>query len=1477
MERVDCSSGAERRASDGVVVWVGRLLLVAWLLVVARSAYAEALPAGTALDPFSSLHQLESVAAGHYHFDLEGQAFSADVDADGWLLVAIEFGNSTGAMPASSAMDLSTTGILPPEILASLSETAQVRMQDSTGVLDVQTDDTRVRARVLANQPLFRGAVDNALNDGWQGAGEEWVQIDSPNSGWDTNDAKTLSEAVFHALHSPLGLHWMPWKNEQRLYYDAGEIADEVSLRLWVRADFDSRPLISAALGTQEKPFTDLSQAHRVQVPGMYYFSLDGEQFASHVEVGGWVMVVNETEDVAAAIPDRLSLSSSQRGILTEPALASLVDARRVRMVHSNGGVDAISANRQHVARILANFPLNRGAIDNAINDSWVGTGASSLTIDSPSTQHESRPLNVSVFHAFHEAGGMHWIPFVGESRLTYDMPDVQPGESLRLWVQADENPQEPALWMRADQGLDESAGAVTDWSDVARAGRSAQAVQGDPTLSYAGFNGNPAVDFDGDDAVLVQSTPLLPAADAAEVFYVLKRRDGTGYPGEIAGRVDGPDSGTHYRWSGNAHIFSSFGRDTRFSWLPSTPPSGSEWVDPDHINLLNLRSTLTEWVARFNGTVQFQSTEGAPVFDQTQSGDVVVGAASGSAFDGQIAEVLVFGDALDDAQRDVVESYLAIKYGIPLSQHSANDYVDSRGQVVWSAVANQGYPSAVAGLARDDAVGLDQRVSAAARGDVLQVALEPDFSSANTAVVRTIAHANDRQYLLVSHDGADTQAVAHTDLPTGYGQRLAREWRVSSSANFQQVISLRFANLPPGDWVLLADADGDFRAGASALATSGNGEFHDVSLGSAVFFTLASANRPPTISGVPLTTVDEDSAYAFEPTAADPDGQTLVFSAQNLPTWLSVDTATGRLFGTPTNADVGVSQNILVQVSDGHTQVALPAFDIAVANVNDPPEVIIPPVDVAVQAGVLWELQLPVGMFADPDVGDTLNYQIDGAPAWLQFDAAARRFSGTPSVGDVAASSVRIEVRDALGAVASATFSLTVVADAGLLRFLLVADSVLSGDATLDDLRDALVALAVTGPPDGLLGALARALGESPKPVDAASLQSRIDAVERNAADHPVLYLTLHQGGGAVSQIRAGDGEAQVELVLANPESGVLSSIDWSASDEALRLLESGPPSVGPSLRFDPASLSADQNLVARVAVERLGWQAVAEMVIRVSAADGSLADADDDGVPDSLEDGLNGHADPDNLGLLQTQSGNGSGFVMQATPGTRLRLGHVARATLLGAASVDAEAIERFALYDTGRLLSTADAPISAFDFEVANLPYVGASVSVVLPLRHSLAEGAGYYKYDPVSGWISFVEDAFNKVSSAPAVDALSGLCPPPGHRAYRRGLNEGDRCVELVIQDGGPNDADRRGADNGLNGNVVDPGAIFQSPQAAEPVRLITGLRGVGSLSVLFVVSLGLLGASRYRQHRGCRSRLSSRAFRSCQRLTRRRVG
>jgi len=191
-------------------------------------------------------------------------------------------------------------------------------------------------------------------------------------------------------------------------------------------------------------------------------------------------------------------------------------------------------------------------------------------------------------------------------------------------------------------------------------------------------------------------------------------------------------------------------------------------------------------------------------------------------------------------------------------------------------------------------------------------------------------------------------------------------------------------------------------------------------------------SNSPPTISGsAPLGAV-EGVAYAFQPGASDADGDTLTYSASNLPAWLAVDAGTGRLGGTPPAGSAGTYSGIVVTVSDGKASASLPAFSITVTKVaqaNTPPTITGSPAT-GVTAGQEYSFRATV---SDAD-GDALSYTISNKPAWLSFNFTTGQLQGRPSDLQVGTyGNIRITVSDGKSSATLPTFSITVVASSSV------------------------------------------------------------------------------------------------------------------------------------------------------------------------------------------------------------------------------------------------------------------------------------------------------------------------------------------------------------------------------------------------------------------------------------------------------------
>ena len=92
-----------------------------------------------------------------------------------------------------------------------------------------------------------------------------------------------------------------------------------------------------------------------------------------------------------------------------------------------------------------------------------------------------------------------------------------------------------------------------------------------------------------------------------------------------------------------------------------------------------------------------------------------------------------------------------------------------------------------------------------------------------------------------------------------------------------------------------------------------------------------SAANRAPSISGSPATTANVGKAYAFRPTASDPDGNKLTYKIARKPGWATFSSSTGSLTGTPSSSRIGSYANIVISVSDGSATKSLPAFSIKV------------------------------------------------------------------------------------------------------------------------------------------------------------------------------------------------------------------------------------------------------------------------------------------------------------------------------------------------------------------------------------------------------------------------------------------------------------------------------------------------------------------------------------------------------------------
>jgi hypothetical protein len=247
------------------------------------------------------------------------------------------------------------------------------------------------------------------------------------------------------------------------------------------------------------------------------------------------------------------------------------------------------------------------------------------------------------------------------------------------------------------------------------------------------------------------------------------------------------------------------------------------------------------------------------------------------------------------------------------------------------------------------------------------------------------------------------------------------------------QALTFSVANKP--SWAAFSASTGRLSGtpAASDAATTANIAI-SVSDGSATAtlapfsITVQAANRAPTISGTPPSSVTAGQAYSFTPTASDPDGQALTFAIANKPSWAAFSTSTGRLSGAPAAGDVTTYSNIAIAVSDGTATATLAPFSINVQSAANRAPVISGTPVASATAGKPYSFR-PTATDAD---GDALTFSIANKPVWATFDGTNGTLYGTPTSANVGTTSnIVISASDGKASASLPAFSVAVEASA--------------------------------------------------------------------------------------------------------------------------------------------------------------------------------------------------------------------------------------------------------------------------------------------------------------------------------------------------------------------------------------------------------------------------------------------------------------
>jgi hypothetical protein len=297
-----------------------------------------------------------------------------------------------------------------------------------------------------------------------------------------------------------------------------------------------------------------------------------------------------------------------------------------------------------------------------------------------------------------------------------------------------------------------------------------------------------------------------------------------------------------------------------------------------------------------------------------------------------------------------------------------------------------------------------------------------------------------------------------------------------------------------------------------------------------------------------------------------------------------------------------------------------------------------------------------------------------------------------------------------------------------------------------------------------------------------------------------PNAMLMMSQDGVIGNTLVADGGTVTVSVIITDANGGDQHTVDWM---DALGLPNAVVDTSGQALSFS----AAEQGAITIFVDVSDGMDSItvsSSAVVLVTAP--TLAfDADTDG--DGISDAAEGYGDSDGDGMPDYQDNIAASNVvpmdngfMQTEACTLVSLG--AASLVMGDNNVTVSESELVAL---GMVVDAGyDYPSHLVDFAVTGAD-LGHTYKVVMPLSQPLPNGAVYRKYLGENiGWQMFVENADNAVATA---SALKGACPHTGSEAYTPGLTAGDNCLQLLIQDGGPNDSD-----GAVNGTTTDTGGI-----------------------------------------------------------------
>ncbi|WP_299117829.1 LamG-like jellyroll fold domain-containing protein [uncultured Winogradskyella sp.] len=485
------------------------------------------------------------------------------------------------------------------------------------------------------------------------------------------------------------------------------------------------------------------------------------------------------------------------------------------------------------------------------------------------------------------------YVDNISITGTTYNSPTVGPGgvtSDLSLWLQADK-------LNGATVGTD--GAAVSQWTDTGIGNNAEVTASGHEPVyrnnTGRNINFNPVIDFtnnnttasgdltylDGREVlqgtagfnsndifmVVMPDTPITTTTIPLDTFTSYDIVDNQSYVEDVTGfgfgnysaRLTNELFGYAIGATSGSSPYPGFGKGATGAAVSAT--------NLNQVNIINTRHTSsnTDIEIFMNANQISDISNDTGDFSTVREQRFWLGRSQywQGSFDGRIAEIITYTARKDDAnatqERNRIQSYLAIKYGITLEptitasviQDGNLDYVDSDGTILWDVSDNSGiYNYDIAGIGRDDASGLDQRQSSSinsivdgtgeTRGIVTMGLTSIETTNSENRTVNSTSSFTDKNFLVWGNNNASLDAAPSTiavDMSANISGLntnvqfigMQRIWKVVETGDVGRIqISIpenAVRNItPPGNYLMFISETGVFTPTAQYRVMSSDG-----------------------------------------------------------------------------------------------------------------------------------------------------------------------------------------------------------------------------------------------------------------------------------------------------------------------------------------------------------------------------------------------------------------------------------------------------------------------------------------------------------------------------------------------------------------------------------------------------------------------------------------------------------------------------